>query len=111
MAIERPAKILLGSPRLSGHVLHAGQNNCLATSGRFVASKLVTHVDAKMMHDHGHTRRTTAVRTKDGEEWRITMVSVTGVVEEACLFLFAYTDVGLSGKLSRHPAVVDVDGN
>ena len=61
------------------------QTNGFAATSRFVATEFVAHVNAEVMHHHRDTRRAGAVWTENGEEWRVGMVGVLGVVEESCL--------------------------
>ena len=88
-----------------------GQADRFASAGCFVAGELIAQVDAEMMHDHRDAGGAGSVRAEDGEEGRVAVVGVLGVVEEAGLFPLAAADVRLGGKLADHPAIRRVDGD
>ena len=52
------------------------ESNCFAAAGRFVATELVAHVNAEMMHDHRNARGARAMRPEHGKERCVGVVGV-----------------------------------
>jgi hypothetical protein len=75
--------------------------DCLASSGCFVATKFVAHMNAQMMHDHCDATCATAMGPEDCEERRVAVVGILGIVKKSRLRPFATADVGLGWKLTN----------
>ena len=63
----------LGIDRWESHdtLTEFGEPDRFATSGRFIATEFVTHVNAKVMHDHRDAGCTGSVWTEYSEKWSV----------------------------------------
>ena len=97
----------LGVDRWESHRLFTKvrKPDCLASSGCFVATEFVAHVNAQMMHDHCDAAGATAMWPEDGKERSVAVVGILGIVKESRLRPFATADVRFGRKLAHEPAI------
>src|SRR6056297_3562090 len=97
-AFQLARQFLVTKHRVDGWKRHRFLAQCCepdrsTAAGSRAPSELMAHVDAEVVHDHGHAGRAGAVRDEDGEEGNVRMVGVAGVIEEPRLIPFATADV------------------